>query len=418
MSLLLKNVILNWKKVDIYIEKGRIKKIGKKIDKRAKEKIDARGEKAVLPGFINCHTHSPMTLFRGYADDLPLEIWLKRKIWPKEAKLTLDDIYWGTKLALLEMVKSGTTCFNDMYWHPEITVEALKEINLRAVIGLILVDFHPQGRPKEVERIYSGLEKEIPQTVSLSLSPHSIYTVSKENLIWAKKFAKRHNLILHLHLSETLKEVRECQRKYKLKPVEFLEKLGFLGKDCLLCHSIWVSQKEIEILRRRNSSVVYSPCSNMKLGSGIFPYSLFKKAKINICLGTDGAGSNNNLDMLEEMKFASLLQKVKEKNPSVAPAKEVFDLATKNGAKALKIEAGEIKEGKLADLILIDLNNPCLLPSYNIFSGLVYSCNRDCISETICDGKLLMREKKVEGEKIILREIKRRYGKKSKAFNS
>jgi len=408
MSLLIKNVILDGKKKDIFIEGNKIKKIGDNLNLRATEKIDGKKEKAIIPGLINCHTHAAMSLFRGYGDDLPLKEWLEKKIWSAEAKLTEEDVYWGTKLDCLEMIKSGTTCFNDMYWYQESAIEAVKEMNLRAIIGLAMIDFLPIGSKKNIERTYKKLETKELEPITLSLAPHAIYSVSRENLIWAKNFAEKNNLILHTHLSETEQEVKDCLKKFKMRPVEYLDKIGFLNKNCILAHSIWLNDKEIEILAKRKCSVVYNPCSNMKLASGIFPYKKTKEAEINVVLGTDGSASNNSLDMFSEMKFASLLQKIKEKNPITAPAREIFEAATKNGAKALKINAGEIKEGKLADLILIDLNQVSFQPGYSLISDIVFSTNGNCVSDVICNGKILMRERKIEGEEKIKKEATKR----------
>jgi len=421
MSILIKNVILplppnircgslEEKRKDIFIEGNKIKKIGKNLNLRAKEKIDGKGKKAVLPGLINCHTHSPMILFRGYRDDLPLEEWLK-EIWPLEQKLTKEDVYWGMKLAILEMIKSGTTCFNEMYWLPEPQIKAVKEMGLRAMIGLVMIDFLPIGSKENIENLYPKLKNKLGETrspLSLSIAPHSIYTVSKKNLIWAKKFAKKENLQLHIHLSETEKEVKDCKKKYKLRPLEFLDKIGFLNENCILAHSIWLSNKEVKILKKRKCSVVYNPCSNMKLASGVFPYKKLKEVGVNITLGTDGPASNNSLDMFSEMKFASLLQKVKEKDPKIASASEIFEIITKNGAKALKINAGEIKVGKLADLILIDLEKIYFQPGFSFISDLIFSASRDCVSDLICDGKILMRDRKIEGEEKIKKEAIKR----------
>ena len=408
MTLLIKNIILNGEKQDIFIEGNRIKKIGRNLNLKVREKIDGKNEKAALPSLINCHTHAAMTLFRGYADDLPLKIWLEKKIWPIEARLTEDDVYWGTKLAILEMIKTGTTCFNDMYWYPEAAILAAKEMGQRAKIGLIMADFNSQGKKENVERIYNKFKLKKGEPVELALAPHAIYTLSRENLIWAKNFAKKHNLTLHIHLSEIEKEVNDCLKKYKLRPVEYLDKIGFLNKNCVLAHSIWLSGKEIEILKKRKCSVVYCPCSNMKLASGIFPYKKIKKAGINICLGTDGAASNNNLDLFEEMKFASFLQKIKERDVVLASASEIFERATQNGAKALKLNTGKIQAGKLSDLVLIDLNQVCLTPGHNLISDLVYSCQGNCITDVICDGKILMREREVAKEAEILKEARKR----------
>lgn len=408
MNLLIKNIILDNNERDIFIEGNKIKKIGKNLNLKAEDKIDGKGEKAALPGLINCHTHSAMTLFRGYGDDLPLKEWLTKKIWPLEKKLTEDDIYWGTKLAILEMIKSGTTTFNDMYWYPEAQIAAAREMGLRAKIGLVMADFLPMGNKENVERLYRKINAKKPDYISLTIAPHSIYGVSKENLIWAKNFAKENNLLLHTHLSEAEEEVRGCLKLTKLRPVEYLEKIGFLGENCVLAHSIWLNDKEIKILAKRKCNVVYNPCSNMKLASGIFPYKKLKEAGVNICLGTDGAASNNSLDMFSEMKLASLLQKIKEKDPTIAPGKEIFEIATKNGAKALKINAGEIKVGKLADLILIDLNKAYFKPGHDFISDIVYSASGDCVSDVICKGKILMRERKIKGEEEIKKEATKR----------
>jgi 5-methylthioadenosine/S-adenosylhomocysteine deaminase len=308
------------------------------------------------------------------------------------------------------MIKTGTTCFNDMYWYPEAAIEATKEMGLRAMIGLVMTDFLPIGSKENVKKLYQKLTEARPLSdfIRLAIAPHSIYTVSKENLVWAKNYAKKENLILHIHLSETEEEVKNCFKKYKMRPVEYLDKINFLGKNCILAHSTWLNNKEIEILARRKCSVVYNPCSNMKLASGIFSYKKLKDAGVNIILGTDGAASNNSLDMFLEMKFASLLQKVKELDPTAAPAKEIFKIATKNGAKALKIDAGEIKEGKLADLILVDLNQISLQPGHNLSSDIVYSATGNCVSDLICNGKILMRDRKIEEEEKIKKEATKR----------
>jgi len=407
-SVLIKNVILNGKTKDIFIEGNRIKRIGKNINLRAKEKIDGKEEKAILPGLINCHTHAAMTLFRGYGDDLPLKEWLENKIWPLEKKMDGEDAYWGTKLAILEMIKTGTTTFNDMYWWENWSIEAVEEMGIRAVIGLVLLDFSPIGSKKNLERYWSIFKKRKLKNITFSIAPHAIYTVSRENLIWAKNFAKKNNLILHTHLSETEKEAKDCLEKYKMRPVEYLEKIGFLGNNCVLAHSIWLSDNEIKILGSKKCNAVYNPCSNMKLASGIFPYQKLKKAGTNIVLGTDGAASNNSLDMFSEMKFASLLQRVNQKDPTLIPVQEIFETATKNGAKALKINAGEIKVGKLADLILIDLNNVSFKPGHNFVSDAVYSASGDYVSDLICNGKILMRDKKVKDEEKIKKEATKR----------
>jgi 5-methylthioadenosine/S-adenosylhomocysteine deaminase len=402
MSILIKNAILGGKKRDIYIENNIIKKIGRNLDYKAEETIDGRGEKAAMPSLVNGHTHAAMTLFRGYADDLPLREWLQNRIWPLELKLTPEDVYWGTKLAILEMIKSGTTCFNDMYWYPEAAISAAREMGMRAVIGLIVVDFDKQGSKENITEMYHRFMSRDLEPVQLAVAPHSIYTVSKENLTWAKDFAQSKDLVLHLHISETEEEVIECQKRRGVRPAEYLEEIGFLGDNVVLIHGNWLSDKETEILGKRKCSLVYSPCSNMKLAVGeVFPYRKLAESKANICLGTDGVASNNNLDLFEEMKIGALLQKHKERDPAILKAAEMIQLATVNGAKAFKINAGEIAEGKMADLILIDLNQICFSPGHNFASDLVYCACGNCVSDVVCNGRILMREREVENEKEI-----------------
>ena len=403
MSILIKDVLLDNKKTDILIEENRIRKITQNITENADTIIDGRN-KAVIPSFVNAHTHAAMTLLRGYADDMPLHKWLQEKIWPTEAKLTEEDVYWGSKLACLEMIKSGTTFFNDMYWHYHSTAKAVEESGIRASLSSVFIDLSDENKAKEQIELNKKLFEESRKykRVQFALGPHAIYTVSEKSLIWIKEFADKNNLKIHIHLSETEKEIQDCIKKHNMRPAEYLGSIGFLGESVIACHSIWLDSKEIDILKKYNVKVVYNPVSNMKLSSGIFPYEKIKNAGILAALGTDGCSSNNNLDMLEEMKFATLLQKLNSKNPSILPAKEVFDLATINGAKVFGIECGEIKEGKLADLLLIDLKNLQLNPQHNLISNLVYSANRNCIDTTICDGKILMQNKKVDGEAEII----------------
>lgn len=408
MSILLKNIIIEGKKKDIFIEGKTIKKIGDSLDLKADEEIDANGEKAALPGFVNCHTHAAMSLLRGYGDDLVLKEWLENKIWPMEAKLTPDDIYWGTKLACLEMIKTGTLAFNDMYFFPEAAIKAIEEMGLRALVGLVVFDLSESGQPKNIEKTYHSLRSKKSDLINLSIAPHAIYTVSKENLIWSKEFAQKENLILHTHLSETEKEVEDCLKENNLRPAEYLNQINFLGENVILAHSVWLSKEEIEIIAESKSCPVYNPCSNLKLVSGeIFPYKAFKDKEVNICLGTDGAASNNSLDMIIEAKFASLLQKHKEKDPTFLPADEALSVITKNGYNALRIDSGEIKEGKPADLILIDLNKIYFTPGLNFVSDLIYAAAGDCVSDAICNGRTLMRDKKIEGEDEIIKKSKK-----------
>ena len=415
-TLLIKNAIFSDKsKKDVYIEDGHITKIVSRISRKAKNEIDCSGKKAILPGLINCHTHSAMSFLQGYADDLPLKEWLEKKIWPLEAKMTEKDIYWATKLACLKMIKTGTTCFNDMYWFPEMSIKAIREMGLRVVVGFVLMDNKKEeGSVRNIEKNWQLFQKQKFRNITFSIAPHSIYTVSRKNLIWAKDFAQENKLLIHIHLSETEQEVRDCLKKHKLRPVEYLDSIGFLNKNCLLAHTVWLSAQEIKILEKRKCNVIYNPCSNMKLGSGIFPYPALNQAGVNICLGTDGSASNNSLDLWEEMKFASLLQKINQRDSRILPVKKVFELATKNAAKALNIRAGEVKEGKIADFILIDLKNINLIPNHNLLSNLIYAGQGNWVSDVICNGKVLMRNHRIKGENEIIEQTQTRI---KKLFN-
>lgn len=408
MSILIKNVQLEGKECDIYIEKNLIAKIGESLNVAADKIIDGKN-KAAIPSFLNSHTHSAMTLFRGYADDLPLMEWLTKKIWPLEAKLTENDVYWGAKLACLEMIKSGTTFFKDMYWHWEGIARAVEEMGMRASISSVFIDFGDKNKQREQieenEALYKK-SKAYSERIIFSLGPHAIYTVSEESLRWAKDFSDRNNLFVHIHLSETEQEVKDCLEKNGVRPVEYLEKIGFLGQNIVACHSVWLSDREIEILSQHKVKVVFNPVSNMKLAVGkCFRYKEMKD-RLACLLGTDGTSSNNNLCLLEEMKFASLLVKFSYSDPEILSCQEIFDMATKAPASAFNIPCGQIKEGNLADLLLIDLNRPELTPGYNLISDLVYSANSSCIETTICNGKILMENRKVDGEEEIIRRAK------------
>ncbi len=401
MSILIKNVILNKEKKDILIEGSEIKKIDDEINISADEIIDVKESKAILPGFVNAHTHVAMTLLRGYADDLPLTEWLFDKIFPAEAKINNEDIYWGTKLALIEMIKSGTTFINEMYLFRglEGSARAIEEMGMRAVLGICLDD-------SNFEQVKNF---EIPSKTDLidyCIAPHAIYTTGEEALRWAKSFSDKNDLLIHMHLSETQKEVSDSIEKYGKRPVEYLDSLDFLNDKCVFAHSIWLNNEELEILKENNCSLVYNPCSNMKLSSGVFRFDDIKKKGINICLGTDGAASNNNLDMFDEMKIGSLLQKSNNIDSEAAKAEDVLIAATENGAKALKKKTGKIEEGYLADLILIDLKETYFNPCYNFVSSVVYAAKGDCVSDVICNGKIIMRDRKIEGEEEIYQKVK------------
>jgi 5-methylthioadenosine/S-adenosylhomocysteine deaminase len=411
MSILIKNALVNNREQDIYVEGNTIARIGKNLKERAEHKIDGE-HKAALPGFFNSHTHAAMTLFRGYADDMKLQEWLETKIWPLEAKLTEKDVYVGTKLACLEMIRSGTTFFNDMYWHWHGTAKAVEEMGIRAAVSAVFIDLFNKEKAEEQIRLNERLFKEsrrYSQRIIFALGPHTIYTVSKESLQWAKDFADKNNLLLHIHLSETKKEVDDCIKKHKKSPVEYLESIGFLGPNVVACHSVWLNHGEIATLARHKVKVVHNPTSNMKLAVGAAcKFGELRNAGATVALGTDGCASNNNLDMFEEMKIAALLQKFATNEPVAMAAREVFEMATLSGARVFGINAGAIKEGSLADLLLINLKIPELCPHHDLMSNLVYSANGSCVDTTICDGKILMLDRRVDGEEAIMEQAEQR----------
>ncbi|MCF7862162.1 amidohydrolase [Candidatus Woesearchaeota archaeon] len=406
MSILIRDVLLKGSTVDIYVEDNEITEIGD-VNVEAEHTISGRN-KEVLPAFYNGHNHAAMTLLRGYADDMLLHEWLSEKIWPLEAKMTESDVYVGAKLACLEMIKTGTVFFNDMYWHLPGTYKAADESGLRAAVSGVHVDqFKDDMREdgiKTMKRNFSLFHKKNDR-IQFALGPHAIYTVSKESLEWIRDFSEEHDLFIHFHLSETEKEVKDCVEQHGCRPVEYLEKLGFLSERFIGAHAVWLNDKEINLLAKNKARVVHNPISNMKLSVGkAFQYNKLRDAGVLIGLGTDGCASNNNLDMLEEMKFATVLQKFTNNDPTALNAKETFDLATRNGAKMFGINAGRIREGMEADMILVDIMRPEMTPNYNIVSNIIYSAGSACVDTTICDGKILMRNRKVDGERELLRE--------------
>ena len=409
MAILIKEVLLDGKTVDVWIEENRFKQMEPHLDVPGATVLDGRN-KAILPSFVNMHTHASMTLMRSYADDLDLHDWLENYIWPMEAKLDEEDIYHGARLACLEMIKSGTTCFNDMYWHYHGIARAVEEMGLRAVLSSVFLDFNDVSKAAEqrelTERLF-GETKEYSDRIRFALGPHAIYTVSKESLKWVNRFAAEKKVLIHIHISETRKEVDDCLSLYGLRPVQWLDKIGLLGPNVIAAHVVHVTDEEIGILARNGVKVVHCPVSNMKLASGNFPFKKMQAKGVEIALGTDGCSSNNNLDMMEEMKIAALQAKLLHNDPTLLSANMAFEMATLHGAKALGLEAGKIAEGQLADCILVDLSNHRLAPGYHLESDMVYSADNSCIDTVICDGRILMQDAYVEGEEEIVSEARK-----------
>ncbi|MGL1930987.1 MAG: amidohydrolase [Desulfotalea sp.] len=405
-TILLKHVTHNNKNVDILIKDGVFSKIEESIEESANKVLDCRN-KAILPPYYNCHTHAGMTLLRGYADDYDLGTWLNEHIWPFEAKLRPDDIYAGARLACLEMIKSGTVFFADMYW-ADGGLQAATEMGLRASLGPVALDFPDQNlvlkQRHEGEQFFT---KELAKGIIPTICPHAIYTVAQESLEWCVDLQKKHNAFIHTHISETAQEVADCKKKHGVSPVEYLNNIGLLGPKTIAAHCVHLSQHDMEILADTEVKIVHNPVSNLKLTAGIMDYAGLKRTGNHICLGTDGCSSNNNLDMGEEAKFASLLAKHQTSNPSTLPKNEIFNCATLNGAKAFGINSGEIAVGKEADCMLVDLNDCRLSPNHDLISNMIYSADSSCINTVICQGKILMENNIVANEEEIIEEAKR-----------
>lgn len=406
-TILITNVLLNESSTDVLIEGQYIKEIGVNLQVEADIVLDGTG-KAIIPGFVNTHTHAAMTLFRGFADDMPLEEWLTQKIWPHEAHLTSEDVYWGAKLACLEMIKTGTTSFMDMYFHWDATARAVEEMGLRAHLSGVCFDHFNRELAEKTKKnnikLIAGIDR-YSSRIQYTIGPHAIYTVSGETLKWTHQFAEEHDCLMTVHAAETQTEVANSIRDFGLSPVRYLNKLGILSPRLVIAHCLWVDDEEIKMLGDNGVKIAHNPASNMKLASGYrFKYNEFQSAGAVVGLATDGCSSSNNLDMVEAMKLASLLGKAWRQNPEAMPAAEVFHMATRYGADIFRLKAGKIHPGYLADLCLIDLNTPAFTPNFNTISNLVYAGNGSCIDTVICDGNILMQNHHVPGEEEILKK--------------
>jgi 5-methylthioadenosine/S-adenosylhomocysteine deaminase len=386
------------------IKNGEIALVGKSATAaniQAETRINAGG-KAAMPGLINCHTHVPMTLFRGIAEDQPLDTWLQETIWPLEAKLKSDDIHVGALLGCLEMIKSGTTCFADMYFHEDMVAKAVEKSGLRGVLaeGILEAGNRAQGEKmlRESVNFAKSFHGYADDRIRTMLGPHATYSCSPNLLTKISERASELNVGLHIHLAESKAAFKEFENTQGSSEVGFLNKIGFLKGHVLAAHCINLSEKDRYILSKRRVNVVYVPVANMKLGLGAARIKDLTNLDVNVCLGTDGPASNNNLDMFETVKIGALLQKLTYSDPTVLPAYEALMMATTNGAKALGLEReiGSLETGKKADVILIDLSKPHLKPSHDIYSSIVYSARGSDVDTVIVGGEILMENRQVK----------------------
>lgn len=384
----------------VAIADGKIVAVGKNINVKADTVIDAKG-KVVLPGLVNAHTHLSMTLLRGVADDMELDPWLKTKIWPIEKHLRAEDCYVGALLGCLEMIKSGTTCFADQYFFMGDVARAVEKAGIRGVLSYGIIE---QGDPKkrkseiqEGEKLVKTCHGTADGRILTMFGPHAPYTCSPECLAQVKQLAKKYKVGIHTHIAESKWEVEEIIKKYGKRPVEHLDAIGFLGPEVLAAHCVQLAEQEIRILRDRGVKPVHNPVSNMKIACGVSPVPEMLAAGIPVALGTDGAASNNSLDMFNEMKFAALLNKVDKFDPTVMPVQSVLEMATVNGARALGLgeNLGSLEVGKKADLTLVDFRKPHLTPLCNVISHLVYSATGGDVDTVIVDGKVIMQGRRV-----------------------
>jgi len=385
MKTLLKNILFEGRRRNILIENGIFSDIDAPAECGADKTLDGSA-KAILPAFYNTHTHAAMMPMRGYGDDLPLQDWLEQYIWPFEAKMTPDDISKASALALDEMRSSGTVFFNDMYFEIDRTIEEVVKSGLRACIGVTVMENHPMVLFDSKLDFVKHWRDPSGGRIQIAMAPHSIYTVGAERLKLSAKVAAEYGIPLHIHVSETVREVEDCKKAHGTTPVRYLDSLGVLGPNVIAAHCVHVDEQEWDIFAERGVSVSHCPCSNMKLGSGRFPYELAIKSGTRITLGTDSVSSNNNLDMREEMKFAALLAKVNG-NPELLPARQVLDWATVNAAEAFGIKGGRIAAGYDADAILVNVENTRMKPCNDLISNWVYSADSSCIDTVICKGE-------------------------------
>ena len=408
-TILLKNITLNGSQSDIVVSDGLISTISKAGEATAAasgaEIMDCTG-KTAFPGFINMHTHAGMSMMRGLGEDVCFQDWIS-SIWKIESKIDAEYNYWATKVAAVEMIKTGTTTFNDQYWFIPSARKAAVEMGIFPVFSYVVLDNYDKEKAErqkeECEQLYQ-LSREWKDDSIFSIAFHAIYSVSEPMILWATEFARKHNLNLHIHLSETRKELEDCMAAHGgLSPVEYLERLGVLGPNLIAAHTLWLSEKDIELLGKYKVNCVHNVNSNLKLASGYkFKYQELKDAGANVCIGTDGCASSNNLDMLEAMKTSAVLQKAWRNNPKAMPLDELAAAATVNGAKALRLNTGVLEVGKRADILIVDTDNTFFLSPGSFLANFIYSAHSDCIDSVIAGGRFVMKNRVVPGEKEVL----------------
>lgn len=409
MSLAIAGAVLDGERVGVRCEDGAITAIGPEVAPLpGDETIDAGGA-TLVPALVNGHTHAAMTLFRGYGGDLPLMRWLQEKVWPVEAKLCDEDVYWGVRLACVEMIRTGTARFWDMYWRPGATAQAVEDAGLRATIGGPLFDV--DGRTEEMKaQALDDLEALAGggPAIDVALAPHSIYTVSEGLLRWVGETAAERGVAIHTHLSETEHEVEQCVAAHGVRPVAYLDRLGLLGERTVLAHGVWFDEAELETIAARGATVVTNPVANMKLAvGGAFPYPAARRAGVAVGLGTDGAGSNDSLDLFADLKAFALMQRHANGDPTVLPAAEALEVATGARAPLLRGGSGSLVAGAPADFLLLR-RDAYETGIGDLASDLVYAAGGSIVDTTVVAGRVLMRGGEVESAGEVLAQAAER----------
>jgi 5-methylthioadenosine/S-adenosylhomocysteine deaminase len=409
VSVAVARAVLEGETVGLREEDGLIVELGPSVEpKTGDQVIDADGL-LLSPPMVNGHTHAAMTLFRGFGDDMPLMEWLRTKIWPAEEKLEPDDVYWGTRLACLEMTRSGTTRFFDMYWHGNEVARAVVDAGLRASISSVIIDQLDPAKGESIRgEVIELLDRiaEADPRVSPSLGPHAIYTVSSESLAWIAEVAAEREITVQIHLSETEQEVSDCLDAHGKRPAAYLDELGFLGPRTLLAHGVWLDQSELELIAERHATVVANPAANMKLAvGGVLPYPAAARAGVRLGLGTDGVSSNSNLDSFEEVKLFSLSQKHASGDSSTLPADEALAIA--QGLRSPALGGTPLEVGQPADFLLLRGSDP-ELSAGDLDADLVYAAGGSVVDTTVVAGRMLMRDRVVPGADELVAEVRAR----------
>lgn len=391
---------------NIYIVDDKIEYIGNEIENLEVHRVIDGKNKLAMPGLINSHTHIGMSLLRNYADDLSLHVWLTEKIWPTEDKMNAEDIYWGSLLSIVEMIKSGTTAFCDMYMFMDEVAKGIEESGIRGVLTRGMTEGEDsEAKLNETRELYNNWQGKADGRIKVMIAPHAIYTTSKDFLLKCIDLARELNTGLHIHISETKKEIEDSLQAYGKSPVKYLEEIGFFNIHTIGAHCVHLDDEDIEILAKYNVYPVNNPTSNLKLASGFAPIDKMLKKGITVALGTDGPSSNNNLDMFEEINLASIINKGINLDPLSVSALEAIKMATINGAKALDWgeEIGSLEVGKKADIILLDIDKPHFYPRHNLISAISYTAHGSDVDTVIVDGKIIMekRELKTLDEELI-----------------